>query len=56
MTNLDFVRMDALYWPSMPRTLRDRMIVRLDHRRAFLQLLLGACVLPVRSLAGQRPH
>ena len=31
------------------------MIVPLDHRRTFLQLLLGACVLPVRSFAGQRP-
>jgi hypothetical protein len=31
------------------------MIVPLDHRRAFLQLVLGACLLPVRSFAGQRP-
>jgi hypothetical protein len=29
------------------------MTTRQDHRRAFLQLLLGACVLPVRGLARQ---
>ena len=32
------------------------MTVRLDHRRAFLQVLLGACVLPVRSLAQRMPN
>ena len=42
-----------LNWPHMARDQRLHMTTRHAHRRAFLQLLLAACVLPVRGAARQ---